>query len=355
MREALDFIGYNDGYRFFTGRDPYTGREIPWWQQAESGALTVATFVPFFDALKPEFGLGKAALEAGEVAGRDIARSEANAFGKAFSCLHSFSPDTPVLTKLGLTPIASLAVGQDVLAYNEQKGQNEYQPIQQVFINQDPQITFLQVDQELVTTTPEHPFYVKAQSGNQARPKPIGHEDLNEHWVGAGHLKVGDKIQKADGGFGVVRYVNTVTQTRTMYNLEVKDAHTFFVGTQGWLVHNCEPKAAIKLLEDRFGTDSTHGLRRHGAGTTLEQQQYRARTGYTPDGVQGPLRDSTRFLDNADLLSAYERAQSMYRPGIRTVDVPFSRVVGEGYYSGGRAYNTSTTVRVQFDSSGLRA
>ncbi len=133
-----------------------------------------------------------------------------------------------------------------MLAYNEQKGQNEYQPIQQVFINQDPQITFLQVDQELVTTTPEHPFYVKERSDTEARPKPIGHEDLNDHWIGAGHLKVGDKIQKADGGFGVVKYVNTVTQTRTMYNLEVREAHTFFVGTQGWLVHNADGSNAAR-------------------------------------------------------------------------------------------------------------
>ena len=78
--------------------------------------------------------------------------------GECNPITHAFTPDTPVLTRAGLLPIASLTLGQDVLAYNEAKGQNEYQPIQQVFVNQDPQITFLQVDQELVTTIPEHPF-----------------------------------------------------------------------------------------------------------------------------------------------------------------------------------------------------
>ncbi len=260
-REFSDASGYTDGYRAITGRDPLTGQEIPGWQRLESGLLTAATVLPFVGEIKPELGLGKATLEAGEVAGRDIASSEANAFGKAFSCLHSFTPDTPVLTRAGLLPIASLSVGQDVLAYNETKGQNEYQPVQQVFINQDPQVTFLQVDQELVTTTPEHPFYVKAQSDDQARPKPIGHENLNEHWVGAGHLKVGDKIQKADGGFGVVKYVNTVTQTRTMYNLEVRDAHTFFVGTRGWLVHNASCPLGLAHADDLIGEGRLEGAK----------------------------------------------------------------------------------------------
>ena len=188
-----------------------------------------------------------------------LGEEEAGALGRALCKFNSFTPDTPVLTRAGLLPIASLTLGQDVLAYNEAKGQNEYQPIQQVFVNQDPQITFLQVDQELVTTTPEHPFYVKEHSDTETRPKPVGHEDLNDHWVGAGHLKIGDKIQRADGGFGVVRYVNTVTQTRTMYNLEVKDAHTFFVGTQGWLVHNCD--IDLNKVPHIFGKSTErHGL-----------------------------------------------------------------------------------------------
>ncbi|GGJ57777.1 DUF5615 family PIN-like protein [Deinococcus roseus] len=33
-----------------------------------------------------------------------------------------------------------------------------------------------------------------------------------------------------------------------MYNLEVEEAHTFFVGTQGWLVHNCDEIAKRELL-----------------------------------------------------------------------------------------------------------
>ena len=91
---------------------------------------------------------------------------------------------------------------------------------------------------EFITTTPGHPFYVKERSDGGERPKPVGHEDLNTNWVGAGHLKIGDKIKQADGTTGVVANVTTVQQTQEMFNLTVSEAHTFYVGNNGWLVHN---------------------------------------------------------------------------------------------------------------------
>ncbi|MFN8509823.1 MAG: polymorphic toxin-type HINT domain-containing protein [Deinococcaceae bacterium] len=108
----------------------------------------------------------------------------------------------------------------------------------------DPELTFLALQDdknktELLTTTPEHPFYLAENTDNSNRPKPIGHEELSNKWVGAGHLKAGDRLKKADGTLGTVVYVNTLAETRKMYNLEVQSAHTFFVGQNGWLTHNC--------------------------------------------------------------------------------------------------------------------
>ncbi|WP_343216600.1 hypothetical protein [Deinococcus aestuarii] len=48
-------------------------------------------------------------------------------------------------------------------------------------------------------------------------------------------------MKQADGTTGVVANVLTLQQTREMFNLTVDEAHTFYVGTQGWLVHNCTP------------------------------------------------------------------------------------------------------------------
>ncbi|MBX8465015.1 polymorphic toxin-type HINT domain-containing protein [Deinococcus sp. RIT780] len=91
---------------------------------------------------------------------------------------------------------------------------------------------------EFIETTPEHPFFVAKPADAQPRPAPEGHSDLSRNWVGAGHLKIGDTIKQADGTTGLVANVTTAQQTREMFNLTVSEAHTYYVGQDGWLVHN---------------------------------------------------------------------------------------------------------------------
>jgi hypothetical protein len=48
-----------------------------------------------------------------------------------------------------------------------------------------------------------------------------------------------------DGTTGTVKIVKTEEKTLTMYNLDVANLDNFYVGEQGWLVHNSGP--CIKL------------------------------------------------------------------------------------------------------------
>jgi hypothetical protein len=96
----------------------------------------------------------------------------------------------------------------------------------------------------MIVTTPGHPFYLEHNIDNTDRPAPQGHEELAEPWVGAGDLKVGDKVRQADGTTGTVRIVKTEQKTQTMYNLDIANLDNFYVGEQGWLVHNTEPSNA---------------------------------------------------------------------------------------------------------------
>ena len=81
---------------------------------------------------------------------------------------------------------------------------------------------------------------------------------LSDRWVGAGDLKVGDTLKEADGTIGTVTGVQTVTQSKQMYNLSVGVAHTYFVGQMGWLVHNQRqpllPTPPILMTETNAGT-----------------------------------------------------------------------------------------------------
>lgn len=130
----------------------------------------------------------------------------------------------------------------------------------------------------------KHPFYIKEWSDDGKRPKPVGHEDLNEHWVGAGHLKVGDKIEQADGTTGVVANVVTLQQTREMFNLTVSEAHTYYVGQDGWLVHNQSINqfdlVPYRPSNSAFGLENHHGIM--DAWAKYNVPGYKTRAGGAP-------------------------------------------------------------------------
>jgi RHS repeat-associated protein len=134
---------------------------------------------------------------------------------------NSFSAETLVLTEQGQKPIQIIKEGEKVLAYHEGEDKTDYYKVTQLHVNEDNYITYLWIDYESLTTTPEHPFYVGERE-----------------WVNAGELKPGDTIRKVDGTLGKVQRVETVYQLKTMYNLSVDNAKTFFVGEKKWLVHN---------------------------------------------------------------------------------------------------------------------
>jgi len=161
--------------------------------------------------------VGNAAADV--LVGSDLA--EEDYFGEA-PC--SFSADTLVATDDGKQAIATLKVGDRVLAYNTTLGVNGYYTVTAVLAHNDPIIEYLMIDGEKIDTTPEHPFYT-----------------LVFGWLHAGELQAGIHVRKANGGYGTVQAVQLVRRTQPMYNLTVAQAHTFFVGEQQWLVHNqCE-------------------------------------------------------------------------------------------------------------------
>ncbi len=64
-----------------------------------------------------------------------------------------------------------------------------------------------------------------------------------EHgFLPVGQIKLGMHLLRADGHVGVVTGWKVVPGTKTMYNLEVAQDHTFTVGAGQWVVHNtCDP------------------------------------------------------------------------------------------------------------------
>ena len=100
----------------------------------------------------------------------------------------------------------------------------ELKEVLNVWIKETDEILHVETaDGETIDTTTNHPFYVEEKG-----------------WVAAGDLEVGDTLVTADGDEVEVTdlELEKLAEPITVYNLEVEDFHTYFVGEYGVLVHN---------------------------------------------------------------------------------------------------------------------
>jgi serpin B len=137
-----------------------------------------------------------------------------------------FAAGTPVMTPAGPRPIEALQVGDLVLARDENNLEAEPQPkrVEKLY-RSDAAILELLVQGRLVRTTQQHPFFVKGKG-----------------WLPAGELLPRDLLSTAAGDWVEVNAVERTSATEAVYNLQVADYHTYFVGQREWgfavWVHN---------------------------------------------------------------------------------------------------------------------
>ncbi len=123
------------------------------------------------------------------------------------------------------------------------------------------------------------------------------------------------------------------------------------------LAGNRANRRAGQILQDQQAASGGHAYSRHGAHTTMPQQEHRAITGIPPDNPC-PRRprpiNSTRFLSNVDQLDAIQRAtQAMERNGTDAETIDMGRAIGEGYRAGGGCPATTTKARVVRGPNGI--
>lgn len=130
-----------------------------------------------------------------------------------------FAAGTPVRTLDGLQAIETIRAGDQVLTQDTRTGGLSYQPVLAVAHN-PPALTYgVKLGDETIVATGIHRFW-KAGKG----------------WTMARDLEPGDSIRLI-GGKARVESVETVG-TQPVFNLEVAEGHSFFVGKAGALVHD---------------------------------------------------------------------------------------------------------------------
>ncbi len=145
-----------------------------------------------------------------------------------------FAAGTSVLSRTGPRAIETLRVGDQVLSRDPASGSVEFRPILAVFHNKPTRTMRVEVGAETILATPIHRFWVAGRG-----------------WAMARDLKVGDPV-RALGGTAPVASVAT-DEVRPVYNLEVADGHSFFVGEGHYLVHDNSLVAPTDRAFDRLG------------------------------------------------------------------------------------------------------
>lgn len=204
--------------------------------------------------------------------------------------MSGFAAGTLVHTKDGLRPIEQIKVGDSVLSKHESgDGERAYRRVSQAFVHHDREVLFLsfgglQPDGERrwarIVVTPEHPIWVQGKGWKEAKKvKPAypfmraeALNDLDARMQGNVRLfrsevpgvawapisSAGNNLERPGFHFDVVTRTNVgsgkalmfddVARTHrvkpehlfktTVYNIEVEDLHTYYVGEHGVWVHN---------------------------------------------------------------------------------------------------------------------
>jgi len=135
-----------------------------------------------------------------------------------------FAAGTLVHTARGLIPIEEVVIGDFVWSRDDETGEEDWQQVVQLFVTPEQPVWKLQIEtangriQELIATS-GHPFW--AING----------------WVAVVDLVVDDVVWARDSWADVVSVADT-GERETVYNFEVADFHTYFVGDEGVWTHN---------------------------------------------------------------------------------------------------------------------
>lgn len=136
---------------------------------------------------------------------------------------YCFVAGTAVLTESGLMAIEDIKAGDTVWAALPETGQKELKKVVRTFENETSELVHVKVEGEVISATPSHPFY-----------SPV------KGWTNASDLRAGDVLVLQNGNYVIIEEVQheILESPVKVYNFEVEDFHTYYVGENSVLTHN---------------------------------------------------------------------------------------------------------------------
>ena len=224
----------------------------------------------------------------------------ANSAGVKPSC---FVAGTLVMAVAGMVAIETIKSGDKVISTDPETMETSPKTVLETYIREVTTLVHLTVNGEEIVTTVDHPFYVK-----------------NQGFIKAGELIVGDELLDVNGNVLLVENfaVELTDEPTTVYNFQVEDFHTYYVGKNGILVHNADystvvtPDMENKILEGERVGSSNRIKGGHSPQINDANPKYSVEVQQTfpdgtkkikfitefPDGNVSKIKTSTIFPDN---------------------------------------------------------
>ena len=170
-----------------------------------------------------------------------------------------FVAGTLVSTPSGEKTIEDIAIGDYVYSKNTSTGEFGAKKVSNVFVKKTYTLYHVITDKEVIIASEEHPFWVR-QNG----------------WVAARDLLPGDDLCSLSGeNVKIINvFVEFLRNPVEVYNFEVEDWHTYFVGKNNVLVHN---KCSLTKLSDNYLKKKhidPHALKKEYLGKNADISRY---------------------------------------------------------------------------------
>ena len=175
--------------------------------------------------------------------------------GGMTTTMKCFVAGTLILTAEGLKRIEEIKTGDRVLSADTETMTSEYKTVLETFVRRTNEIIHIFIENEEITTTVDHPFWVNGKGFVPAMNLVIGSELINDK----GDIVCVENIRRETNREGV-----------EVFNFKVEDFHTYYVGENGILVHN----ANCRLISN---SDGTYDIEMKNKKGWSEEQKTQAR------------------------------------------------------------------------------
>ena len=171
--------------------------------------------------------------------------------GAASQNMACFIAGTMVLTATDFVAIEKLAAGDKIISTNPDTLETAEKTVLETYVRKVNKLVHITINGEEIVTTDNHPFYVQGRG-----------------FINAGNLLVGDKLVSVNGEDLIIEdyYLELTEEPVSVYNFQVEDFHTYFVGDCAVWVHNAEckvsPSRREHILEGEGPNDPGHGPNR---------------------------------------------------------------------------------------------